>query len=389
MFFKAPATPQPATLGQKVVGLFPFGAPTPTAPASPTSGTISTTPEPANPEQIVTPITTLPKLQQVSTMPVAGFIFKADTNVLRYVNKSTGIIYENSLSAPAEKPISTTVIPKIEEAFWGNAGNSVILRYLDKNNIIESFAGQLAKTATADNPENLSGNFLNQNISDVAVSPDQNQLFYLFTYNSSAVGTTAKFDGSKQSQVFSSPFTEWISGWPSARLITLTTKASALSPGFMFRLDPQTKSLSKVFGDISGLATLMNPNGKSVLYSQSASNSLNFSLYGIAGQTSLDLGLKTLPEKCVWSKDGENVYCLVPKGLTSGNYPDIWYQGLISFSDQLWKINTKNNTDTLLVDPAQVAGQEIDGIKPVLDEKETHLFFLNKKDSSLWSYSLQ
>jgi hypothetical protein len=43
----------------------------------------------------------------------------------------------------------------------------------------------------------------------------------------------------------------------------------------------------------------------------------------------------------------------------------------------------------MLADPAAISGEEIDGIKLALDADENYLFFVNKKDSFLWEYSLK
>jgi hypothetical protein len=80
----------------------------------------------------------------------------------------------------------------------------------------------------------------------------------------------------------------------------------------------------------------------------------------------------------------------VPKSIDSNQYPDAWYQGEVSFSDAIWKIDPQTGNATLLVDPATVSGgEEIDGIKLALDSGENYLFFVNKKDSYLWEFSLK
>ena len=57
--------------------------------------------------------------------------------------------------------------------------------------------------------------------------------------------------------------------------------------------------------------------------------------------------LETLPEKCVWSKaDASIFYCAVPENIPADNiYPDVWYQGLMSFSDAIWKVNIKTGEE--------------------------------------------
>jgi hypothetical protein len=105
---------------------------------------------------------------------------------------------------------------------------------------------------------------------------------------------------------------------------------------------------------------------------------------------SFSIGVKTMPEKCVWNKDSTILYCAVPRYITGTRYPDLWYQGEISFADDLWKIDVANNTTTNLVDSTSFkGGEEVDGIKLSLDENEDYLFFVNKKDSYLWGLRLK
>ena len=84
------------------------------------------------------------------------------------------------------------------------------------------------------------------------------------------------------------------------------------------------------------------------------------------------------------------IYCAAPRLVNGTNYPDIWYQGEISFEDQIWKISVETGSASIILDPAATGvGEEVDGIKLVVDEGENYLFFVNKKDSFLWRVELK
>jgi hypothetical protein len=228
---------------------------------------------------------------------------------------------------------------------------------------------------------------LPNNITDISLSSDTSKIFYLFETGNSVIGTILNFKDNKKTQVFNSPFTEWLSWWPSDKMITLTTKPSANIPGYTYVVDPSKKNLSKILGNINGLTTLTNPSGKQILFGR---NDLSLNMYDVNTGNSTPLGIKTLPEKCIWNKLGDNLYCAVPKFIDIGGYPDSWYQGEVSFNDQLWKIDVKNGVETMLTDPGvAVNGEEIDGIKLMLDDEGKYLLFINKKDSFLWELSLE
>ena len=142
-----------------------------------------------------------------------------------------------------------------------------------------------------------------------------------------------------------------------------------------------------MLGPINGLTSLASPNGKLILYGD---DGLSLFVYHLDTKTSDSLGLRTLPEKCVWGAASDFVYCAVPVGAGGGGYPDQWYQGETSFRDQIWKINMVNGTTTIIIDlAAEINGGVIDGTKLALDEKENYLFFLTKKNSFLLELNLK
>ena len=316
------------------------------------------------------------------------------SGAVRYIARAEGIIYETFLDKIEERKFSTTIIPKIYETYFSNhknkKGESVIMRYLKTDDkTIETFLGVVPKDVLGGDTGNneIKGAFLPDNITDVSISPDTTKIFYLLNVGDNIVGTVLNLLDNKKAQVFDSPFTEWLSFWPNSSMITLTTKPSFSVPGHMYTINPGTKSFNRMLSNVNGLTTLTSPDGKSVLYGD---NNLSLSIYHVSTKVSDILGIRTLPEKCVWGKGNDIIYCAVPTFATFGQYPDTWYQGEVSFSDQIWKINTKDGNATMLLDPATApGGEEVDGIKLALDANGKYLFFVNKKDSFLWKLDLQ
>ena len=424
-------------------GLSPFpsngtGSGTTTPPAGSTSN---------QPGNTATGTATTSKLQRVSSMPIAGFavfplerlkdIVATDTTnptptlplsgagvtvppakggsgglvkktvtpapltemstALRYVDRATGNIYETFADNLQERQFSNTVIPQVYEADFGNNANSVVMRYLKTGtDTIETFIGNTPKELLGSSPttaNQVTGSFLAENIKDLSVSPDGSSIFYLLNVSDNAIGTTMNLTTNKKVEVFSSPFTEWLSQWPSndskSKIVTLSTKPSTGIPGYMYTLNPSSgsKTFSQAFGGVNGLTTLTSPNGKLVLY---ADDTLALNIYNINTKVSSSAGVNTLPDKCVWGSASDVIYCAVPKSIPIGSYPDDWYQGSVSFADQIWKIDVATGNATMLLDPAtETGGGEIDGTKLALDGGENYLFFVNKKDSFLWEYNLK
>ncbi len=307
---------------------------------------------------------------------------------LRYAERATGNIYQAFADKLDERKFTTTIIPQIHEAFFGNHGDSVIFRYLKTDGrTIETFAGILPKEVLGADSANtsLKGIFLPENISDMTISRDTSRMFYIFSSGTNAVGISAGLAGEKRIQLFDSPFTEWLSEWPNSRMVTLTTKPSANVPGYMYGIDPNLKDFNKILGGIPGLTTLTSPSGRLIAY---GNRDLTLYLYDTGTGNTQVLPAKTLPEKCVWGKLSETLYCAVPKFVLNDEYPDAWYRDEISFSDSIWKIDVKTGTYTVIADVYTLAGEDADGIKLALDEAEKYLFFINKKDFKLWEIAL-
>lgn len=377
----------------------------------------------------------IPRFRQISTFPVSGatsFITKRtrtipipptpiegdaggdpltieptpteeiiveDAIAIRYMEQSTAHIYETYTDSLIETRISNTTIPRIYDTYWNLNGESLVFRYLeDGTNKIQTYLATLsspsvfAEGGSSESPsmlKDLKGNFLVEGIADISVSPDKTRFFTLEPVVGGVVGITEDFIGGTKSQVFESSLSEWLSFWPNSTTITLTTKPSGLVPGYMYSVDVNKKSFDKVLGGIVGLTTKMSPDGKKVLYSASVANGVRLYSYDLNTKSITDLGMSTLPEKCVWSKDSITVYCAVPKSFSSGTYPDVWYQGRVFFEDVLWSMNLDTSVYYTLIDPSDVLNTSIDMTNLFLDGGEKYIFFTNKKDGILWSYRIQ
>ncbi len=405
---------------------------------NPFKSNVTPTPDDENPQtEIPTEDPEIPgetapeKFRKISTMPVAGFgLFKKErfkevavpvtttpvgeattgetkpddkkpvikatpppielAIAIRYAERATGSIYQTFIDTVEERKFSATTFPKVYDAYFGNAGQSVIMRHLKKDDsTIETFVGTLAKEKLGEDStesNTTKGSFTVENIKDINISPDGTKIFYLTEGGSGVIGTIMNISDSKKTQIFDSSFTEWLSWWPNKKIITLTTKPSGSVLGYMYTLDTEKKTFTRMLGGIGGLTTLMSPDTKEVLYSN---NSLVLSVYHPTTQQSVPLGVRTSPEKCVWSNTSEIVYCSVPGDIPPGVYPDDWYKGEVSFTDQIWKINVRDGNAKIIFDPFTTLGESIDGVKLALDTNEDYLFLINKKDSFLWELDMR
>jgi len=326
----------------------------------------------------------LPALRKIAEGPVVGAtVFLRDGEPLaRYADRRTGHIYEVDLSTDNTKRLTGTTIPAGQEMYWNKDGSQVIFLYIDDDSgRIVTFAG----TVHEDTNE-FNGSFITGVPLALASSQDSDRIFAIFNVDNSAVGIATDYDGNRRVEIFSLPFREWRALWPNTGTIALTTKPSKNVDGHMYFVNTQTGGFRNILNGILGLTALTSPDADTVLYSKSTPR--GFETYFFDDGESERLAISTFPpDKCVWAADSVAVYCGVPTAVPRGDYPDDWYQGQVSLSDDIWIIDRESGFTDRIASP-NVLGEDIDIIDPKIDEESTHIIFMNKKDRSLWTLRL-
>lgn len=351
----------------------------------------------------------LPRLYELHKVPVAGIGFieegKSPNNTIiaRYIERGLGHIYETQLDTLVESRIVNETRPRIMEALWGNSGKSVVVRFIDdkdglsviKTNIL-NIGGITTSFARSTSTEIVSDfiateeTSLPDHIPFMATAEDGgNKIFYLENGVNASLGALATFNDFTVSTIFNSAFTEWLPQFPNQNLVTLTTKPSAKVAGHLFFVTPKTKSVTKILGEINGLTTLTSRDGKRVLYAETMGDAPELSVYDVANKTTNHLLLQTLPEKCVWgSKNSTMVYCAIPQNLPRATYPDQWYQGLVTFSDALWEIDTVTGRIEKIMTPSDFRATTLDMVNLAISSDDSHLVFMNKISGTPWMYRI-
>jgi len=335
-------------------------------------------------------------LRQLSQTPTSGITTTSRTITIdgveeivgaaRMVERSTGHVHDVVLDTGDRIRVSNTTIPKVYEVLWKDDASGFIARFLDDtNSIIKTFSADILTGEEGVEEGKLDGVFLEEDIDQIAISSD-NDLFYLKESNNT--GVRSDFDGDNKKQVIDMDFSEWLYQWTGSSKVLLTTKPSSSVPGYTYSLNTTNGSLEKILGGINGLTTLANKSGEKILYSFSTPSGALLSTYDIQSKESALLSLITLPEKCVWGSDDKTIYCGVPTSAPTGEYPDDWYKGIMSFSDDIWKLDLEFGIAELLVSPTELLGVEMDIIKLALTENEESLVFINKKDLTAWTLDL-
>ena len=194
----------------------------------------------------------------------------------------------------------------------------------------------------------------------------------------------------ERQQLFASPFGEWLVEWIKDGLVVLTTKPSHNIDGYSYFVNTNNGTMKKILGEIKGLTVLTSPDATKILYAKSGKNVFDLVVYDIETKTETSLELNTFPEKCVWGTENTNLlYCAVSNFSNNNDLPDDWYKGVVSFSDEIWLINTETGKTGIVTPMKEFTGDGIDVTKISLSPEEDRLLFTNKKDRSLWMLKLE
>lgn len=336
-------------------------------------------------------------LTQLTGNAISGATYFGTTTAL-YMERATGNIYKINLDGTGKARLSNTTIPKIFETLWSYKSDKILARYFedaDQGNIelkIKTFTasiGQILK-ATSTLGAELKGIALPPTVSEIAVSPLEDKIFYLNeTDNGLTEGIVADFNNKNQKKVFELPFGEFNASWPTKDNIALLAKPSYATEGFLYFLNSKTGALVRILSEINGLTAVVSPDGDKIVFSGSGRNEIESKVYNIKSGSFSDLGFLTIADKCAWGKknnksSGRMIYCAVPLGSIGSKQPDDWYKGKESFSDEIWSKNLSTGESKIILDSF---GADIANIS--VSAEDGYLIFTNKNDGTLWSLNLR
>lgn len=386
--------------GSASVTVAPAGSATlPTAGKNPppTTGTADNTPSLAS----GTPTSVSARLVKISVGPVALGEAVIDVKLpgayasttasstssvssdvsVNYIERNSGNIFSYLVHAKTLTRTSNRTVPGIESATWLPDTSIAFVRYLSG----ADFSTINTYALPADGAES-GGFFLPQNLADVAASATA--ILTLASGVNGSVVSLARTDGSHTSEIFTTPLSALHVSFAGKGQYLAYTKPSATLPGDAFIVDSAGR-FSRIAGPLNGLVALASPSGKWVLVSYTLDTAMQMELVNVTTGEEISLPVTTIADKCVWAADDSAIYCGIPVDPpASFSYPDDWYQGAVSFSDRIWKIQVANRYAQLILDFSKENQNQFDAEALSIDSASTVLVFKNKNDGSLWSYSL-
>jgi hypothetical protein len=312
------------------------------------------------------------KLRQLTTRPVAGAVFAGSE--LIYVEQGTGHIYAINLDGGKETLVNGTTIAQSAEAVFSTDGAYVaITSYGSSGNTV------VVERVLMDSEE-IEGVTLPAGATDVAFSKASNTVLYLLKNSNGSSGYSYNILKKSSTLLFSIPLSDIRVLWGTPTYVYTTPTATAV--GFIYKIEGN--SLAYVTGGGYGLMGLPYSGG---IVITSAGEEMLYSITNRGKDNQIVFTDPLIPEKCV--ADQTLFYCAIPTNKPDPQtFPDEWYKGVVSYSDTLWLIDTKDGSASTITDFLAESGREVDVSKIGIDDAGKRIYFVNKNDNTLWMFDM-
>ncbi len=362
-----PSAPGPDEGGQTIIGGSLPSPAVPQAPLGSDAGGVAPLPDlPSIAEE---------RLVRLTDFPVVSPVLNKDETRVLFYKKSGGDLFASDFTGKKQEKQTNLTVIGLMEAIWQRGGGRAVVRYTD-GDTIKSFL-QIGTSTIA---------MLPQGITSAAWSPDGASVAYTAPRDDRLELMIADSSGKNPRTVYRTPLMDVSISWITSDIFIFSTAPSGTSDGFFFGFSRKDGSFIKVFGPQRGLMGLWSPDGATVLASgiPAGKKETELTLYDRQKKEAAALPLATLAEKCVWP-DATVVFCAVPKGIPPGTMlPDVYLRGEFNSSDRIVSIDAKTSA------VSEVFAEGDFDMSDLLSAKDKkRLFFVNRRDGTLWTLKLQ
>ncbi len=317
-------------------------------------------------------------LKQLTSRPVAGAVFISGG--IRYMERGTGYIYDIMFTTGNESQVSGTTIPRTTSAQFSEDGTRVVVS-------TESVGTEQFSVGTLGTDAEEGGSLFTKNLPLGAREVsfvDLTRIAYLETTTLGSGGVRYDIVAGTSSILFNIPLSDIRVLWGSkawGETIYVYTTPTNTQYGSLYGVSKN--GLDYVAPQELGLMGVRYDGGLVI----SGVRDLNLFSEGHDGVAIKQLPLYLFPEKCVVNpRLVRTLYCGATIQKPTGEYPDVWYKGIISLSDTLWMVDAASTEALLLSDFQSESGREIDVAQIGTNVDGTLIYFINKNDGSLWMF---
>lgn len=336
------------------------------------------------PTEPVIDISTPKKLRQLTTKPTIGYqevrSHASTTPEVWHVESGTGHVYSINLLTGEEKRVSGTTIPLALTAAITPNGQHAMFQS-GTGNSREFIIG----TFNSDSDTLMTG-LLAESITDFTTTNDNTFLYAVQTANS-VVGKEYNPETDRTNTLFTLPFREATIDWGSVASGPhyAYPKASSKLEGFLYQIKDGV--LTRLPIDGFGLTAAGSPSH--ILFSKQVEDV--YTTYArnlLSNETSL-FSMVIVPDKCTSLPTNSSKF--ICGGNLTNSYtdktPDTWYQGITTYSDGIWEVDTTHSFSVLLFDVRNEIGRDLDTTEYLMNSTGERVYFINKSDRTLWLFT--
>lgn len=318
-----------------------------------------------------------PVLVQLTDFPVIGpSLNKEETKILFY-KKDGGDLMSSALDAPVHEQIANLTVIGLVDAFWSPKRDRAALFYADGDSL-KSFL-HIGESTVVPLPLNLVS---------LSWSPSGSEFAYLRKDDDALHSSlaTASAAGANHRTVAALPLRDAHISWITSNTISLQSRPSGLAPGSLYHFSRSTGFLRRLIGPFNGLQALWSDDGARALitYTDAKGRNPRLAIADDDGDLSQESNAITTPGKCAWA-GAKELWCAVSDSLPEQSvFPDEYLQGGLSGGDRLVRFDfTKKESSYTL------SQSSFDMSHLIITKAKDYLFFINRKDGTLWSLRLQ
>ncbi len=338
----------------------------------------------AEPKQEVPKSQPEEKIKALTDEAVIAPVLNKDEDKVKYYSRSTGNVFEISLSGAGKRTISDTDLSGLVKVVWSPKKDSVISIF-DKGGAAERY-------------------FYDYNTKSGKKLPDGMEYIVWTNLGDKII---YKYYDSKTKKRFLSIAEPDGSGWKNLAdiasrdiLIAPVPQTSLISfwntPNGFEETNLQTIGIAggeakTIFSKKFGADYLWSLNGQKALISSSetkGSSKITLATINANGGEYQNLNIPTLASKCIWSKDNKTLYYALPGSIPEGSVMPNDYQSKKFYTrDSFWKVDVTTGKKDRIVELNEIT-QSLDATDLFLSPSEDKLFFTNTADGKLYGISI-
>ena len=322
------------------------------------------------------------KVSNITSEPVISAALNKDDGLIYYYNGLDGTLWSMTERATNASKINLKKVSNVKSINWSEDTRLAIITF-NNGKILFSDHQEKRHVDFTRNADSITWS----NINDKVIYKQ----FNLDTKERSL--NVSNVDGSDSKKIANLNFRHVsFQSIPHSIQVAFWPKADAFVETKLSKTNITSLSDSQeVFGGKFGADFLFSPDGSKFIISYTTEEGGQKVTLGTAnsqGKEYKELGIPTLVQKVVWSKDNNTIYYAQPSGVFTGNVmPNDYLDNKIVTQDTFWKIDLNTGKKERLVKLEELT-EQIDATNLFLSKTEDALFFINRANGLLYKLNM-